>query len=151
MNWKAEAKEKLRRYDAMRTATITLPAEIARLEGEYKSIRSAKTDGTPVRGGTSTREDAIINNIVERQELAEALENARAWVQITDRAMKALQNEERLILHRLYIYPEKGAVERLCKELGAETSSIYRRRDKAIKTFTIALYGITDEDMPQGW
>lgn len=151
MNWKAEAKEKLRRYDAMKAATITLPAEIARLEDEYKAIRSVKTDSILVHGGTSTREDAAINNIVEREELAAALKNAKAWVQITDRALKALQKEERLILHRLYIYPEKGAVERLCKELGAETSSIYRRRDKALKTFTIALYGITDEDKPQGW
>lgn len=151
MNWKMEAKEKLHRYDAMRTATMTIPAEIARLEHEYTALRSVKTDSIHVRGGTSTREDAIINNILERQELEAALQNAKAWVQITDRAMKALQKEERLILHRLYIYPEKGAVERLCKELGAESSSIYRRRDKALKTFTIALYGITDEDKPKGW
>ena len=55
------------------------------------------------------------------------------------------ENEEKLILHRLYIYPEKGGVERLCKELGMETSSIYRRRDKALKHFTLAFYGVTDK------
>lgn len=148
MNWKTEAKEKLRKYDAMKAAIITLPAEIARLESEYTAIRSAVTDGAPIHGGTSAREDAIINNIAERQELEAALRNAKAWVQIADRAMKSLRKEERLILHRLYIYPEKGAVERLSKELGVEYSSIYRRRDKALKTFTIALYGITDEDLP---
>ena len=32
MNWKAEAKEKLRRYDAMRLATINIPEEVERLE-----------------------------------------------------------------------------------------------------------------------
>ena len=148
MNWKAEAKEKLRRYDAMKVATITIPAEIARLVNEYTAIRSAAADGTPIHGGTSAREDAIINNIVERQELEAALKNATAWVQITDRAMKALRKEERLILHRLYIYPEKGSVERLSKELGVEYSSIYRRRDKALKTFTLALYGMTGEELP---
>lgn len=150
MNWKAEAKEKLRRYDAMKAATINIPAEIARLEHEYTALRSAAVAGTPIHGGASAREDAIINNIVERQELAATLQNATAWIQITDRAMKSLRKEERLILHRLYIYPEKGAVERLSKELGVEYSSIYRRRDKALRTLTIALYGITDEDLPKG-
>lgn len=148
MNWKAEATDKLRRYDAMRVATLNIPAEIKRLEHEYTAIRSAKADGTPIHGGTSVREDAIINNIVERQELEAAIKNAKAWVEIVDRAMKSLRKEERLILHRMYIYPEKGAVERLSKDLGVEYSSIYRRRDKALKTFTIALYGITNEDLP---
>ena len=31
MNWKAEAKEKLRRYNAMRLATVNIPDEIQRL------------------------------------------------------------------------------------------------------------------------
>ena len=39
---------------------------------------------------------------------------------------------------------EMGAPERLCKELGVETSSIYRRRDKALRHFTLAYYGIDE-------
>ena len=63
MNWKAEAKEKLRRYNAMRLATVNIPEEIQRLEVEAQSIRSAKTDATPVTGGGNKREEAMINNI----------------------------------------------------------------------------------------
>ena len=58
--------------------------------------------------------------------------------------MSALSPQEKLILHRLYIYPESGSLERLCKELEVETSSIYRRRDKALKHFTMAYYGIDE-------
>lgn len=144
MNWKAEAKEKLRRYDAMRLATINIPEEMERLEIDARAIRSARTDGTPVKGGGSRREDAMLSNIVHRQELAWTLQQAQSWLKITDRALTALNNEEKLILHRLYIYPEKGGLERLCKELGMETSSVYRRRDKALKHFTLAFYGVSD-------
>lgn len=144
MNWKAEAKEKLRKYDAMRLATINIPQEIERLEIDARSIRSSRTDATPVCGGGNRREEAMLNNIIHRQELAWTLEQAHLWLRSTDRALTALTNEEKLILHRLYIYPEKDGVERLCKELGVETSSIYRRRDKALKHFTLAYYGIVD-------
>ena len=141
MNWKTEAKEKLRRYDAMRLATINIPMEIQRLEIDAQSIRSARTDATPVSGGGNRREEAIMNNILHRQELAWTLQQAQMWLQTTDRALTALTPEEKQILHRLYIYPEKGNLERLCKELGVEASSIYRRRDKALEHFTLAFYG----------
>lgn len=144
MNWKAEAKEKLRKYDAMRLATINIPQEIERLEIDARSIRSARTDATPVTGGGNRREEAMLNNIIHRQELAWTLEQAHLWLQSTDRALTALTNEEKLILHRLYIYPEKGGLDRLCKELDVESSSVYRRRDRALKHFTLAYYGITD-------
>lgn len=142
MNWKTEAKEKLRRYDAMRLATINIPQELHRLEIDAQSIRSSRTDGTPVQGGGNKREDALLNNILHRQELAWTLEQAQAWIRITDRALTCLNNQEKQILTRLYIYPEKGGLERLCKELDMETSSVYRHREQALKRFTMALYGV---------
>lgn len=144
MNWKKEATEKLRKYAAMRLAVVNIPEEIKRLEIDAKSIRSAKSDATPVAGGGNKREEAMINNIVHRQELAWTLEQAHLWLRFVDRGLTALSAVEKKILHKLYIYPEKGNLERLCKELGMETSSIYRRRDKALEHFTLALYGITD-------
>lgn len=144
MNWKAEAKEKLRRYDAMRLAIINIPEEIARLEAEATSIRSARNDAIPVKGGGSAREDAMLNNIVHRQELEWTLQQAQLWIKTTDRAMEVLSQEEKLILYRLYIYPTRGNVERLCKELNIETSTIYRKRDKALRNFTLAFYGAAE-------
>ena len=144
MNWKEEAKEKLRRYDAMRLATINIPEEMERLEIDSHAIRSARSDATPVTGGGNRREEALINNIIHRQELAWTLMQAQSWLKTTDRALSALSNQEKLILHRLYIYPEKDAVSRLCKELGIEHASVYRHRDKALKHFTLAYYGVAD-------
>ena len=141
MNWKTEAMEKLKKYDAMRQAALNLPEEINRLEQESVSIRGARVDGTAVRGGGSKREEAILNNMAERQELAWALEQTQSWLRVTERAIGALPADEKLVLHRLYICPERGAISRLCGELGLEQSSIYRKRDRALRRFTMALYG----------
>lgn len=144
MNWKVEAKEKLRRYSAMQKALVNIPQEIERLNLEAQSIRSSRTDGTPVMGGGSGREEAMLNNIVHRQELALTFKQAQLWKQTVDQALSVLSESEQLILRRLYIYPYKGSLATLCKELGCGKSSIYRRRDDALYKFTIALYGVTE-------
>lgn len=144
MNWKSEAKEKLQRYDAMRLATINIPQELERLEIDAQSIRSPKLDAVGRSSDNRRREEALLNNIIHRQELLWTLEQAQMWLKCTDRALSALSTDEKLILHRLYIYPEKGSVERLCKELGLEVSTIYRRRDRALRRFTLAYYGIDE-------
>ena len=86
----------------------------------------------------------MINNIAHRQELIWTLEQAQLWLRITDQALAALSGEERQILHTLYIYPKKGNLEQICTDLGVEKSSIYRRRDKALEHFALALYGATE-------
>ena len=141
MNWRGEAVEKLRKYDAMCRSLQNIPLEVKRLEVDARAIRGARTDGTPVKGGGSGREDALINNIAHRQELTWALEQAKYWVDITRRGLETLTPEEKLVLQRFYLAPEQGSVQRLCMELGVEQSSIYRKRDKALRKFALALYG----------
>ena len=144
MKWREEAMEKLRRYDAMRQALRNIPEEIKRLQEDAYAIRSATMDTTPVRGGGSKREDALINNLVQRQELEWTLKQVKRWLAVADRGLLALAPDERLILQRLYLYPEKSALERLCSELGVEQSSVYRKRDQALHRFTIAMYGFAE-------
>lgn len=144
MNWKREAADKLRNYTAHREALNSIPQEIKRLESAYAGIRSATSDSTPVSGGGSTREDALLSNIVHREELARRLEESRLWVEMVNRAFGVLTDEERLVLDRLYIHRAKGGVGSLCEELGVEQSTAYRKRDSALRHFTIAMYGATE-------
>ena len=136
--------EKLRRYDIMRQALRNIPEEIERLKAEATTLKSVSTDSMFVRGSGSRQEDARINNIVQRQELEQTLRQVRQWLDITDRGLMALDADERLILQRLYLYPQKGAIDRLCAELGLEQSSIYRKRDQALHRFTAAIYGFLE-------
>lgn len=141
MNWKVEAIDKLKQYEAKRQALQSIPLEIARLESAMKSIRSATSDGTPVAGGGSRREDMMLSNIVHREELERTLEQAKIWVALVDAGLELLDEDERLILDRFYINPAKGNVDKLCEELCVEKSQVYSRKDAALRHFTTALYG----------
>lgn len=141
MNWKMEALDKLACYDAMRHALQSIPQEIKQLEQTACSVSGASADKAPVKGGGSRQEELMLNNLVKRHELEKLLEQAKMWVRTTEYAMSVLTPEERLILTRLHIFPEREAHVRLCGDLGIEKSSLYRKRDKALRKFTLALYG----------
>ena len=146
MNWKREAIDKLKNYEARREALENIPKEIKRLESAYAGIRSATTDGTPVSGGSNTREDSMLSNIVHRDELKRRLREARLWVAQVDKALAVLDDEERLVLDRFYIHRAKGNVGELCERLNVEQATVYRKRDSALRRFTIALYGVTETE-----
>lgn len=144
MDWKREAMEKLKRYNAMKQSLRSIPEEIGRLESEMQSIRSATSDGTPVSGGGSGREDMYLSNIVHREELSRSLEQAKVWVRLVDTGLAILSQEERLVLDRFYINPAMGNVDRLCMELGIEKSQVYTRKNSALHHFTLSLYGCAE-------
>ena len=144
MNWRNEAMEKLRRYDIMRQALRNIPDEIERLKAEATILKSVSANSMFVLGGGGRQEDARINNIIQRQELEQTLRQVRQWLAVTERGLLALDEEQRMILQRLYLYPQKGAMERLCMELGLEQSSVYRKRDQALHRFTSAIYGFLE-------
>ena len=144
MNWKFEAIEKLKEYTARKNAIVSIPEEIKRLEEDAQRIRAASTDATPVQGGGSAREDMLLSNIVLREELQRRLSDAQRWVDIVDAGFAVLSDEDRLVLDRFYIHPMRGNVDRLCDDLAIEKAAVYKRKEKALRRFTVALYGLTE-------
>lgn len=146
MDWKREAIDKLRIYDARKNAITSIPQEIRRLEDEFSGIRSAAADGTPVcgSGSGSGMEDMLLSNIANRDELRRSLRQAKTTVALVERGLAVLNAEERLVLDRFYIHPARGNADRLCEELGIEKASVYRRKESALRRFTIALYGVVE-------
>ena len=143
--WKYRAIDKLKDYTAQKASLENIPEEISRLESEAYSIKSATADGTPVKGGGSGREDRLLSNIARRGELDLMLDRAKKSVSIVERALNVLNQEERHILDVMYIYREKGYVSRLTDEYNlAEESSLYKKANKALIHFTIAMYGSTE-------
>lgn len=143
--WKYRAIDKLKDYTAQKASLQSLPEEIARLESEAYSIKSATGDGTPVKGGGSGRENRLLSNIVKREEHKAMLHRATLAVGMVDRGLAVLNHEERHILDAMYIIREKGYVDRLMEEFNLqEESSLYKRANKALLHFTIAMYGATE-------
>lgn len=144
MDWKREAMDKLKCYAAKSTSFDRAREELERLEIEKTKIRSATSDATPVSGGTNRREDAMISNIVRREELKLAMKEARNWCRFVDSGLAELDAQERRILDLFYIHPAKGNVDRLCEELCLEKTRVYELKDKALRHFTLALYGVVE-------
>lgn len=144
MDWKREAMDKLRGYEARRCALTNIPVELRRLELERSRIRGASVDAAPVSGGGSTWEDAMLSNIVQRDELKQRLWEARLWVFAVDKALEVLDDDERLVLDRFYIHRARKALDSLCEQLCVEKTTVYRLRDQALRRVTIALYGVTE-------
>lgn len=144
MNWKTEAIDKLRKFDVMRQAVRNIPEELTRLEIDAIAIRCdcAEDELTPEQ--LQLQKDALLCNRIQQQELERTLQQARLWLQTVSGAFSTLTPEEKMILTRLYIYREKGAVLRLSEELGQEQSTVYRKRDRALHKFTLALYGAAE-------
>lgn len=142
MDWKQEAIDKLKGYEAQRQSMEDIPRELERLGAAYTNIRAARIDGMPKAGcSPSGREDAMLSNIVHQDELKRRLKETRLWVEIVDGGLSVLDEEERLTLEYCYIYKVKGSINELCYRLNVDKSAAYRRRDLALCRFTLALYG----------
>ena len=144
MNWKTEAIDKLKQYEARKNALVSIPQELEALRLARRSIRSATADSTPARGGGSGREDAMLSSIVKEQELLGSLGLAQNWTRQVEQGLAVLSREERLVLDRFYINSSKGAAERLADELHMDVKTVYRHKDAALRRFTIALYGCVE-------
>ena len=144
MDWRSEAIDRLKQYTAKREALEIIPKQIEEIDLTMTSIRSARLDGTPVKGGGNAREDLLLNCIVRKEELQRCLEAVRLWVEIVEDGLAVLGSDDRLVLERFFINPEKGAADRLAGDLGVDVKTVYARKDKALRKFTIALHGFVE-------
>ena len=122
-------------------AIENIPQELSRLEECAVGINSPVQTNIRVTTSQNTGNDFLINNLMLRQSLKQSYRNAKIWVETTDHALSVLQPDERLILLKMYVHPEKGSVNQLCEDLSVEQSTVYRKRDLALSRFTLALYG----------
>lgn len=143
MDWKIEATDKLKQYEAKRQSLQIIPLEIAQIESTMTGIRSARTDSIAIRNsGGNARENMMLSCIVRKEELRRNIEQTELWVQAVTAALDMLNDDERKILDRMYIHREKKAADRLAEELFVDLKTIYRWKDDALRKFTIALYGV---------
>ena len=135
---------RLRDYPARKISLDTIPGQIEALEMQYVSIKSATTDGEPVKGGGNCREEILVENILKRETLKRNLEIAEREVEITENALGVLTKDERRVLELFYIQRQGNYIDRLCEELCVERSQIYRKKDEALRKFCLAICGVVD-------
>ena len=132
---------RLRDLEQERAALKNIPERILVLEMAFDGLKAANTDGTVVSGGENHREEAMLANIAERDELKHNLEITKREVEQVDAALAELSQEERLVLERFYIHREHGHVDRLCEELNMEKSQVYNIKNRALVKLARMLHG----------
>ena len=137
--WKAFAIDELTIYPAKKEALTSIPERIRELKSEFASLGSPSADKISVQGGGGN--DKAMNNIVQREKLACSLAEAVRFTSRVERCLTILTDEEKEILTRCFIHPEKGAVERIANARGLDKSTVYRMREEALWKFTVAMYG----------
>lgn len=144
-NWCLFSIQRLKDYENRLAAVDSLTEQIKALEDKYTAIRSATLDSTPVQGGTDNkREEMLIHNISTRQELSNNLDFIKREIEITERGLAALTEDEKRILTRFYINRSKGYIDRLCDEMFISKTELYRQKDEALKRFTMVCYGVVE-------
>ena len=139
--WRKQAESDLKIYEASKQALINIPDQIKELEEKLTSIRSQSADNVSVKGGGGSRDDAYLNNIVARDRLKANLEDSRRFVSRVSNAMSILTEDEKELLRRFYMIPEKGAAYNMAAEKHVDHKTVYRWKDDALDRFTIAMYG----------
>lgn len=141
MNWKEEAAQRLGDYRYMRHAVHSLHRELKRLQLEAIALKSLTMDSACTPGAGGRKEDRLLNNLVRRQQLEDSLEQAELWISTTDDALACLMPEEKRLLERMFLEGDRGNATELAQQMGLERSTLYRRRDDALRKFAVALYG----------
>lgn len=143
MNWMRESQEELKDYAAKVAAVESLCLDIATVKSSMTSF-GGNSNSTPVKGGGNSYDDKILNMIVRKDKLEKSLACAMDAVSCVKCGLAVLSDEEAHILDMFYVHPEIGNVDRLCDELCVEKSQVYRRKDAALRHYTLARYGCVE-------
>lgn len=134
MDWRAEAVDKLKIYRLKKASVTGLEEEIQGLESELADLRSA----------SKPPEGEIFNNMAQQDALMRSLALTRQWLKRVNQGLATLREDDRRLLQCFFMQKEKGGLDQLRQELGVEDAELYKRRDQALRYFTLALYGITE-------
>lgn len=144
MNWKDVAIDDLERFERQKQALANISARLDVLEDCYTSLKSVAMDKTPVQGGSTPIEDKLLSNLVERERLKHTYKATKKLVELTEKGLGRLNEDEKRTLELFYIHRHKYHVERLMEELGYEKTRIYSLKDSALYKFTISMYGLPE-------
>lgn len=144
MNWQTFGVQRLKAFYARQKAVETIPERIKMLELEYTAIKAGIGDGMPKASGDNKTEETLIGNIAKREELKNNYEIARREIELTDKGLDVLDEEERRVLYTFFINRPPHHIEILCEELHIEKTKLYRIKDEALKKFTMGCYGVVE-------
>lgn len=133
MDWKLCAIDDLRRYKQMKIGILNSKDKIRLISS---AASSPKGSLNPIKNQN------FINALVEKEKLNSNIKSAQKLIKLIERGLDSLTDEERSLLEKFYMSDCPSNIRHLCEEFGYEQRSLYRRRDRALARFTLAMYGL---------
>ena len=141
-DWKKSAECDLKDYNKQKAAIKNLSDRIKVIDSNMTALKGKAFDSIPKRGGISHYEDHLIESIVLKDKLKRNLEFTKDCIELIDRGRGDITEEQRKILYMFYM--GGGGFRRVMDEFHIEQAMAYRRKDEALRDFTIAMYGIAE-------
>lgn len=132
MNYKKWLIEDLQNLERDRFAVSQISSELETIEAEYAAIKATDYDKITGGGGTNAQEERLLTAIAKKEELTANLKATKRHVEDMERVLKALPDDERRVVERMFVHREKYAADNLASELGYETAQIYRLKNSAL-------------------
>ncbi len=134
----------LRDYYAKLQSLDSLAEEVRECTERMDGIRSATSDATPVKGGSSGRLEHLIDSVANKEMYERNLEIAQWQVRRVEKGLNGLSAKQRRILDLFYMRREYGYIQRLCQEFNESERQIYYDKDEALRRYAICRYGLTE-------
>ncbi|ERK31568.1 sigma factor-like helix-turn-helix DNA-binding protein [Clostridium intestinale] len=141
MNYIHEAKEFLRHYKDLKIANENLRYKITELNSKLSEIKSMQITDMPHGGGGELPDDKLCNIVFERDKNIEALQKNSLILTRSTAILNKLEEEYRKVLILSFIENERTDTE-IARELNVTRPTLNDKRRKALKKFSIQLYGI---------
>jgi len=139
MNYISEAIERLKHLKDLEIAKENLEDTILDLKLRCQGT-AITLDGMPQGRSSVTYDDAIINNMFKLQESQKRLRETIKEIEKIHKELSRLDEKDRELLVQWFV--EKKGLQDLCKIYKCEKTTLYRKRDAALKQFAVQLFGI---------
>ena len=135
MDYKVLAKESLSGYRVLCAAIENLRQSIRDIDSRLSSAELACKE----------HQEERISLFGQRAHLESILTYRLSGKERIDRGLSVLTQEQRTILDRFYIHRTDRYLDELMDELGYERRSIYYHHNAALRDFTVAMYGLSED------
>lgn len=142
MNWKKEAVNQLKEYHSRRDSMVNLITRCKQLEKEVKRCENLPI---PTNGKLSEEQEQLLNHRSELKQLKANYAMASCQLRWIEQGLAALSDDERMVLEGFYVeeagpFTKSDLMDKLC----IERSALYTMKDRALRKFTLSMYGMLE-------
>ena len=126
-NWKKSAEADLKDYKKQKESIKNLTERIKTIDKKIALEKPKK------------RGDKIMDYLVLKEKLTRNLEISKENIEFIDKGLMGLSDDQQKVLNPFYI--SGGGFRKVMDEFHIEQAAAYKRKDEALRSFTIAMYG----------